>query len=75
MASYTTQSCGFGACSSCDAIYPPDAPPPPPQPLVPGSTVAVDVSGAVQPAYGPTGGRWWLWLAIGLGFGYLATKK
>jgi hypothetical protein len=62
---------GDNSCATCEDVYPGPAPAPDLATPIPGTTVNVDVSTAAPGIVCHS--RWWLWLAIGVGLGYLAN--
>lgn len=63
----------FGQCAGgCDAVYPAEPTSGPEPAPVPGFNISAEVPGASTYACPRT--RWWLWLAVGLGLGYLANE-
>lgn len=71
MANYQTcPSFGDVSCATCADLYPKGGQPGPPAP-VPGADISINVPGAEGPM--ACRSRWWLWLAIGVGLGYLAN--
>jgi len=70
MARYV-QMAGCDNCASCADIFPPEgggAPAPGSSAVFPGSDVTVTVPGDSTQRL-----PWWIWLAIGVGLGYIAN--
>jgi hypothetical protein len=70
MARYV-QMAGEGDCASCADIFPPEgggAPAPGSSVTLPGGSVTVTVPGGEARRL-----PWWIWLAIGVGLGWIAN--